>query len=366
MACQALFMLVCFLGVLPSLVAADAPGALRLLAYDRTISKELAEEFTQKTGIPLQIKTAASAMEAANIIYTEKQNFDLLLNSGDVIHSLLEKRQLLPLDRKNYPMIGKAVQPHWKKAVNDPDGKFLIPVDVAAMGILVNKSIPQPPIDGYMSAFRIPRPGGLAVLVDQRDFLAATLLSLGASVNNLSAENLKAASIVMKSWLPNTSPDSQGIWDSRKHVESFAAIEAGILQGRYAAALLYSGDASTILREHPGQFDWINPAEGSLKYITVFAIPQNCARPTAAHKFIDFMLQPVHIINVVYNARGLPINADVDPRLPLDFYGNPANLSLNEMLDVFTIQQDITHEPLAKIQALFDSLPAPSASPRLP
>ena len=363
-ACLLLF--ACFVVGLSSMAAADAPGPLRLLAYDRTISKELAQEFTQKTGIPLQIITTASAPEAARVIYTEKQPFDLLLNSTDVIRSLLDNEKLLPIDRKSYPSLGKAIKPQWKKAANDPAGKFLIPLDVAAMGILVNKNITQPPIVGYMSAFRKVRPGGVAVLVDQRDLLAAALLSLGASVNNLSPDNLKAASIVMRSWMPNTSPDSQGIWTPKKHVETFNYIHSGFLQGRYAAALLYSGDASVIMQERPGQFDWINPAEGGLKYLTVFAIPQNCERPTAAHQFIDFMLQPERIRYLVDNAPGLPLSAPVDSTLPLDFYGNPANFSAKDMLDEFTIQKDITHEPLANVQALFDALPAPSASTKTP
>ena len=367
MTCQSVLALLCFSAALPLLHAAnDAPGPLRLLVYERTISKELAEEFTQKTGIPLQIKAVTSATEAARVIYTEKQPFDLLLNSGDVIHSLLDNGKLIPIDRKTYPTLGKAIKPQWNKAANDPSGNFLIPLDVAAMGILVNKNITQPAIVGYMSAFRKTRPGGVAVLVDQRDLLAATLLSLGASVNKLSPENLKAASIVLKSWMPNTSPDSQGIWNPPKHVETSTYIHDGILQGRYAAALLYSGDASIIMRQRPGQFDWINPTEGGLKYITVFAIPQTCERPAAAHKFIDFMLQPERVRYLVDNAPGLPLSDSVDTGLPLDFYGNPATLSSKDLLDEFTIQKDISHEPLADVKALFDSLPAPAASTKQP
>lgn len=340
---------------------ADASGMLRVLAYDRTIPREVCLEFTEKTGIPIDITTAISSMEAADLLYKKNTPFDLLLLSNDVVVGMRQAGRLQAFDHKKISTFAKLKQ-KWREAAGDVQGNYRLPFDVASMGLLVDRRITQPQLNGYMDAFRKPRPGGVAVLVDQRDFLAAALLSLGASVNELSQENLNAARVILKDWLRHTAPSSSGIW-SGQHSSAFNSIREDLVKGRHGAALLYSGDAITLMTQFPGRFEWINPVEGSLKYMSVFAIPKVSKRPDAAHAFIEFLHDP-KIASQIATAPGfgIPLTAPW-MKMPLNFHGNPAEMSASQLMDDFSVQADITREPLQALEALFKSLPPPSAPP---
>jgi len=347
--------------VVASLCSADAPGMLRVLAYERSIPREVCLSFTEKTGVAVEVVSAISSMEAADFLYRKKEAFDLLLLSNDVVRAMRDRDQLVPLNLKKIRNISE-IKSAWSNAAGDAQGKFRIPFDVAAMGILVNKSVPQPPVTGYMDAFRKPRPGGVAVMTDQRDLLAAALLSLGASVNELSTDNLRASRSILKDWLRNIAPGSSAVW-SKDHAAAFNALRTDLVEGRLGAALLYSGDAYSLMTEFPGRFEWITPTEGSLKYMTVLAIPANSTKVDAAHKFIDFILDPRIAGELVTSASpGLGLNLPKE-QIPLNFYGNPANIEASQLMDDFSVQADITCEPRQDLEALFKSLPPPSAPP---
>ena len=341
--------------------AADAPDMLRVLAYDRSIPREVCLSFTEKTGIPVEVVSTISSMEAADFLYRKKEAFDLLILSNDVVRAMRDRDRLVPLNLKKIRNISE-IKSAWSKAAGDAQGKFRIPFDVAAMGILVNKSVQQPPVTGYMDAFRKPRPGGVAVMVDQRDLLAAALLSLGASVNELSTDNLRASRSILKDWLRNIAPGSSAVW-SNDHADAFNALRKDLVEGRLGAALLYSGDAYSLMTEYPGRFEWITPTEGSLKYMTVLAIPASSNKADAAHKFIDFILDPRIAGELVTSASpGLGLNLPKE-KIPLNFYGNPANIEASQLMDDFSVQADITREPRQEVLDLFKSLPAPTAPP---
>lgn len=341
--------------------ASDSPGMLRVLAYDRTIPREVALAFTEKTGIPLDITTAISSAEAADFLYSRKMEFDLLILSTDAVENLHRGKMLLPFDHKQIPNLSK-VQAHWRAAAGDPSCNFRIPLDAAAMGILVDTRIPQPPVTGYADAFQKPRPGGVAVMVDQRDMLAAALLALGASVNDLAPDNIRAAGVLLRRWLQNTAPASEAIW-ANGHTPAFRALREGIVSGLHGAALLYSGDALSLTAELPSRFKWIDPVEGSLKYLTVFAIPKNSKRPAAAHRFTDFLLGPgISSQLAVAPGYGIAVNAP-SAAIPINYLGQPGALQASDLMDDFSVQADITREPMAEMLKMFRSLPKASAPP---
>jgi len=355
-----LTLLLAFLFVNTLAVAVDSP-LLRILAYDRTIPREVCLQFTEKTGIPVDITTAVSSIEAADFLYRDKRSFDLLLLANDVLIAMRDRGQLLALDQKKIPNFAK-VKPQWRQTTSDPKGLYRIPFDIASMGLLVVKGIPQPEVSGYMDAFRKPRPGGVAVMVDQRDFLAAARLSLGASVNELTSDNLRAVRIILINWLRNTAPASQKIWTTGQG-SAFKALRTALVEERHAVALIYSGDALALMTEYPGRFEWINPTEGSLKYMTLCAIPANSTNPDAAYKFIDFILNPdIAAQIVVAPGYGIPLNTPWT-KMPLKFHGNPANMDADQLMDHFSVQSDITREPRQELEEFFRSLPAPTAPP---
>jgi spermidine/putrescine-binding protein len=97
--------------------------------------------------------------------------------------------------------------------------------------------------------------------------------------------------------------------------------------------------------------------------MTVLAIPANSTKADAAHQFIDFILDPRIAGELVTSASpGLGLNLPKE-KIPLNFYGNPANIEASQLMDDFSVQSDITREPRQEVLDLFKSLPAPTAPP---
>jgi spermidine/putrescine-binding protein len=227
------------------------------------------------------------------------------------------------------------------------------------MGLLVHRHIPQSPVTGYQSLFRVPRPGGVAVFVEQRDFLAAALISLGASVSDHSPGNLRAARILLLDWLKNTAADSSGIWTPPLRL-GYEKLIRQFVDGHHAAAILYSGDATALMAERPGCFEWVAPEEGTFKFVTNLAIPANSPRSAQAHQFLDFLLSPASTRMLTsIAAPGIPVQSTSSFSVPSWVFGSSPSDPSKNLFDSTAIQSDISLENPPALRRFLAALPAP-------
>ena len=63
----------------------------------------------------------------------------------------------------------------------------------------------------------------------------------------------------------------------------------GMINGTKDIAVVYSGDATTILEENPDMGFWM-PNEGTNLWSDAMVIPANAANPKLAHEFINYVL----------------------------------------------------------------------------
>lgn len=86
----------------------------------------------------------------------------------------------------------------------------------------------------------------------------------------------------------------------RVFLSSESAIQA-LGSGEVAVACMWNGDAlaaQRLSKLRNKKIQYVIPKEGALKWIDGLAIPHNAPNPDAAHKFINFLLEPEHMAEV--------------------------------------------------------------------
>lgn len=357
---KAAFLSTALVAALAVVARADAP-MLRVLGDFRTIPREVCLEFTEKTGIPVEVVSPNSSLNAYRLMNEPDGNFDLLALTSDVLTPWLREGKLLPLNRKLIPNSSQKL-PEWIVQKGERR-KFAIPLDAGTMGILIHRHISQAPVTGYESLFRFPRAGGVAVLVEQRDFLAAALLSLGAAPGDHTASNLRASEILLLDWLKNTAADSLDLW-VKPLQGGYDKLVGQFVEGRHASAIVYSGDALALMKARPGCYEWIIPEEGTFKFVTELAIPRSSSRTADAHRFINHLLSPSGTeLLARIAAPGVPVQVGSPSTVPGWVFGMAATEPSAALFNSTAMQTDISRENPPLVRRFLRSLPEPSATP---
>ena len=337
------------------------PPMLRVLGDFRTVPREVCLEFTEKTGIPVEVVSPNSSLHAYQLLNEPGERFDLLALTSDVITPHLREGKLLPLDRKLIPYASEKL-PEWISQKGERR-KFVVPLDAGTMGLLVHRHTPQAPVTGYESLFRSPRPGGVAVLVEQRDFLAAALLSLGAAPGDHRSSNLRASKILLLDWLKNTAAESLDLWVKPLR-GGYDKLLGQLAEGRHAAAIVYSGDAISLMDARPGCYEWVIPEEGTFKFVTELAIPRSSPRSAEAHRFMNHLLSPASTALLAsIAAPGVPVQLRSASPVPGWVFGIAASEPSAALFNATPMQTDILQEDPPLVLRFLQSLPAPSAAP---
>ena len=114
-----------------------------------------------------------------------------------------------------------------------------------------------------------------------RDAFALALKKLGYSLNTINPQELEAAKKEL------IKQKSSGL------VRAYMVDEVkdAMLSGEAALAVVWSGDAITLMDENP-DLGYAFPKEGSNKWFDALCIPKNAKHKENAEKFINFLCDP--------------------------------------------------------------------------
>lgn len=211
-----------------------------------------------------------------------------------------------------YEPLDKAQLPNWKnldpyvlavQAQADPGNRFAAPYLHAMNGFAYNvrqtlTRMPQAPVDSLDMLFKpqvVARFAdcGVSFLDSPDDVIQLALQYLRRDPNSRSAEDLRAAEQLVMSVRPYIR-----VFDSNDYVYQLAS-------GELCVAMAWSSDYSTAMtRARRAGIDlhlaFALPREGSNITYNAFLIPRGAPHPRAAHRFIDFILEP-HVIAEITN-----------------------------------------------------------------
>ncbi len=190
----------------------------------------------------------------------------------------------------------------------DLDNTFTIPWATGTTGIAYDSSVFAVPPD-WTVFLDAQYAGKMTILDDSHDAIAMALLSLEKDPNSTAEADVNAATDQLLAMLGNARLDSE------TYLRELAA-------GNLVAAQAFSSDF-VIAKDQNPSLEFVLPLQGATRWIDCLVIPEKAPRPSRAHEFISFLLQPENAAGVSAGAKVDTGNAAAYDLIPADVRNNP-------------------------------------------
>lgn len=315
-------------------------NTLTIYNWGDYIDPDILDQFQKETGITVIYQTFDSNEAMLTKIEQGGTTFDVAIPSDYAISKMREENLLIPLDHSKLPNL-KNIDPKFMNQSFDPDNKYSAPYFWGTVGIVYNPNLAQGiKFDSWDDLWN-PKLGNNVLLTDgAREVMGMSLNSLGYSLNDTNEQHLQQALTKLKTLTPN--------------VKAIVGDEIKMLlaNNEAAAGLVFSGDASEIMSEND-QLDFVVPKEGTNLWFDNMVIPKTAANVDAAHKFINFMLDPkIAEQNTEYVGYSTP-NAKALKLLPKDISGDERFYPPQELTDKLEVYDNLGKKMLVHYNELF-------------
>lgn len=263
---------------LAAALPARAAEELNLFGWSEYVPQTVLDGFTKATGIKVNFETYSSNEELLSKLVAGAANYDIIQPSDYAAEVMIRQKLLSPLEPAKLPHL-KNLDADMLRRPHDPEGRFTVPYMSGTVGIVVNTAKVKTPVKGYRDVFAPQFKNRLVVLNDSRELVTWALYAQGAPINTINAAALAKAKPVLAEWVKLVK-----VFDSDSP-------KTALLNGDVDIGIVWSGEAA-ILWNTDKKFTYTIPAEGAHQFIDVLAIPASAKHKDAAHKLIDYILQP--------------------------------------------------------------------------
>lgn len=291
---------------------------LNVYNYSNYIGPHTVAQFERLTGIRIRYGIFESADELLAKALTGNCGWDVIFPTNHHIAPLRDYNLLAPLDHSHLPNLKNLaagfLTPEW-----DPQLKHSVPYMSTSAGIVYDKK-QLGPITHWADLWERKVAGRLTMLDAQDDVLGACLVKLGHSWNATAERELRAAqreAIRQKPLL-------------RAYLN--AEVRDQVIAGDVLAAQMWSTTMLPVMSDAP-QLEFVYPAEGFVRYVESAVILRESPRAEAAHRFIDFLLQPEIAAACVIAEKTGPVLAGVRDLLPANLRDQPLLFPAAAVLD---------------------------------
>lgn len=252
---------------------------LKLFNWGEYMGETLISDFEKEFGV----KVIVELYDSNETMYTKVQagdSYDVLVPSDYMIERLLSEDKLQPIDKSLIPNMS-VLPKEMEQFDYDPGFQYSVPYFWGSVGIVYNKNnVNQSDLETQgFSIMKNPEYKGRIYMYDsERDSFMIALKSLGYSMNSNDEAEIGAA----YDWLVELQKTMDPITIGDEVID-------GMINGVKDLAIVYSGDAVTILDENE-EMSYFTPAEGTNIWVDAMVIPKNAENPKLAHEFINYVL----------------------------------------------------------------------------
>jgi putrescine transport system substrate-binding protein len=290
------------------------------------ISKNTIAQFERETGIEVVYDTydADATLEAK--MMAGDSGYDLVTTSTNFFSRQIKAGVYAPLDRSKLPN-WKNLDPHVLaiEAESDPGNAHAVPYLHSINGFaynidMIRARMPDAPVDSLDMIFKpsiVARFAdcGVSLLDSAEDVLQLAMNYLHIDPNSRRPEDFKAAERLIVSVRP--------------YIRAFDSVEYmnGLANREVCIAMSYSGDYAASRARAAAAGVNVNlaftvPKEGANESFDAWLIPEGAPHPEAAHRFLNFILEPKVVAEVTneihYGNDNVAANPYVDPKLLSD------------------------------------------------
>lgn len=265
----------------------SAGGQLNIFTWSEYMDEvNFPKAFQEATGIKVNLDLYESNEEMmAKLQSGGLGQYDIIIPSDYIMPSLINLKLLTPLDHAKIPNL-KNLSAKFTSPDFDPGNRYSAGWQWGTVGLMYNKEkLSDKDVQSWGVIFDPKQNDSQPFyFIDSiREMLGITLLYLGYDFNSTNPKELKAAADLLVST------------KKRAVCLGFKGGVGGkndVISGAAAAALVYNGDAIQAIAENPDKYGFIVPKEGSAIWIDSMCIPAKAPHLDAAHKWINWVLEP--------------------------------------------------------------------------
>lgn len=261
-----------------TLTACESKPVFTIYNWEQYIDESVVEEFRKAHP---DVDVVYETFSTNEDMYTKLKNgggdYDVIFPSEYVLKKLIDEGELAELNPDNIPNL-KHIAEQCKGQDYDPEGKYTVPYMWGTLGIIYDKTkVTEDEITWdvlFGTKYKV------IMMKSIRDAFAAALASDGCSINSKNEAEVVAAREKLSKQMKQDNFYGYGFDD----------IDDKMIRGEADAALIYSGDAITAMRENKN-LAYSVPKEGSNKWFDAMAIPKSSKNKELAEEFINFMCE---------------------------------------------------------------------------
>lgn len=326
--------------------ATDSDVTLNLYNWSEYMPQEILDGFKEETGISVNYTTFDSneAMYAKLKLLDDSSQYDLAIPSTYYVEKMAKEGLLQELDKSKLSNF-KNLDTSFTNTKVDPNNKYSIPYMWGSTGLAINGDVFDPAtVNSWNDLWRPEYKNQVMLMNDMREVFGMTLLTLGYSGNSTNPDEIKAAYDKLTTLMPN--------------VKTFNSDATRIpyIEGETNIGMSWNGEAVMANDEGLTSLVYKYPSEGAILWMDNFVIPKNAKNVDAAHKFIDYLLQPENAKIVSEEIGYASPNIAARELMEDSVRNNKTIYPSKETLAKAEFQEDVGDEALRVYQQYWDKL----------
>lgn len=254
-------------------------NVINILNWSSYIPDNVIQNFEKETNIKINYSTYSSNEELlAKVSTSSEGTYDLIFPSDYMVELMIRRNMLEKLNKEKITNIDNLNEKHLNYEY-DKNNEYSLPFLMATTVIAYNKEHITEDIKSYNDLLNKKYKNNIVIIDDQRIVIGAALLANGHDMNSTNKNDLKDA----EKWLFKLMNNIKA-FDSDSPKNFLISNEVDI-------ALIWNAEAALAYEENPN-FEIVYPEEGIAKSIDNFAIPKGGKHRENVYKFIDYILRP--------------------------------------------------------------------------
>ena len=275
---------------------------INVLNWSSYIPNSVVEEFEKEFGINVNYGTYSSNEELlAKVSSAKEGTYDLIFPSDYMIEIMKTRNIIDTIDLSKLSNLNN-INKNYLNLEYDTNNKYSIPFIAATTLIAVNRDKITDYIDSYNDLLNPKYKNEIVLIDDQRIIIGMSLLANNYNMNSTKEEELNIA----KEWLLKLKPNLKA-YDSDSPKNFLITEEATI-------AVLWNAEAALAKIDNPN-IEIVFPKEGIALSIDNFAIPKGAKHKEDTYLFIDYILRPDVMKEIIESYPYKNINIETDKLL---------------------------------------------------
>ena len=254
-------------------------GTLNIYTWAEMFDQDVLDGFEKETGITINYtnfdydETMLEKLEATN-----GGEYDLVIADDYIIETVIAEGLAQKLDKSKLSNFGN-VNPIYQGQFYDPTDEYTVPYGAGVQTIVYDPAAVGVPVTGYEDLWDASFSDSIAITANYRVMIGMALKVLGYSYNTNDLDQIREAGELFYKLADNI----RLIKDDN--------VQDDLISGEVSAAVMYTSQVTMAKLTKP-ELEVVYPKEGIGFGIMGMFIPSQAPNADAAHKFINYILQP--------------------------------------------------------------------------